>query len=143
MNTRTIIKVVAGFDAQGDPEEFTWDLFPLIPPAATKHLDSNGLPKIGAKIVRGMILVGLIGKSETYDAGKRPNTIEIQGLGRAYVNAKYGHMWLNKSAYAGDEACGTVLSARIELQDGISVAVVEIEKSPIPTPDQPPSTPRG
>jgi DNA-directed RNA polymerase subunit beta len=123
----TLIEVCAGIDAKGDPDEFTWDLFPLVPSEDTLHLQENGLPKVGTNIRPGMIIVGAIGKTEEFDPGNLPNAVEIQYFGRDHVKEKYGHMWLNKSRYADDIHAGVVKFSRIESRAGREVAVVGIQ----------------
>lgn len=125
-----VINVVAQLDATGEFEVFTFDLFPLVPAEATLHLEESGLPKIGTRIEKGMVIVGLIGKSESFDLDNRPTALEIHGEGRDHVCKKYGHMWVDRSTYANDQQTGVVSAARIENCEGGFVAIVEIEPQP-------------
>jgi DNA-directed RNA polymerase beta subunit len=47
-------KVLAEDDATGEPEEISWDLFPLVDSNATLHLDQDGLAKVGTKMEPGL-----------------------------------------------------------------------------------------
>ena len=112
---RTIqIQVALQRDELGEPEEFSWDLFPVVDTALTLHLDQNGLPKKGTVIRPGMIVVGKIGKSSSYDPLNEPDAREIHCCEFAELSSKYGHMWRDTSYYARPEDCGTVEDAWIE-----------------------------
>lgn len=112
----------------GELEEFTWDLFPVVPGNFTLHLDSNGLPKKGTKIVSGMIVIGKIAKTLAFDPRLRPTALEIQGEKFEALQEKYGHMWKNTSVYANKETEGIVGDAYFEKDGGVLKAVVEIER---------------
>jgi DNA-directed RNA polymerase beta subunit len=73
------ITVIADKDELGEPEEFTWDLFPVVDSKATLHLDANGLPKVGTRTTPGMILVGKIGKTRSFDRSRQPSALELHG----------------------------------------------------------------
>lgn len=106
-----VIEIRRERDSAGDLEEFTWDLFPVLPAEVTLHLDSNGLPKLGTEIRPGMIVVGKIGRSPTYDSNCQPTSIEANGLSFDELHAKYAHQWRNTSFYATPETVGTVTEA--------------------------------
>jgi DNA-directed RNA polymerase beta subunit len=121
------VEVMVGKDARGEPEELTWDLFPVVDARLTLHLDTHGLPKIGTRILPGMILVGKIGTTELYDPKKKPNALEIHALPFEELRARFGAMWRDSSLYADDETSGIVKSAYIEDHDGRQKAVVILE----------------
>jgi DNA-directed RNA polymerase beta subunit len=121
------IEVVANIDELGEPEEFTFDLFPVVDSRATLHLAASGLPKIGTRIVPGMILVGKIGKTRTYDPSRTPSCLEIHGLPFDELRSQFGHMWSDSSLYADSETAGVVKQASIECVAGKQVAVIVIE----------------
>lgn len=66
------IEVRQSADGTGQLEEFTWDLFPLVDASETLHLDESGLPKVGSHIKPGMIIVGKISKTRSYDPERQP-----------------------------------------------------------------------
>ena len=74
------IEVRQSADGTGQLEEFTWDLFPLVDASETLHLDRSGLPKVGSLIKPGMIVVGKIAKTRSYDPERQPTALEVQGL---------------------------------------------------------------
>jgi DNA-directed RNA polymerase beta subunit len=122
-----MIEVQQGLDETGEPEEFSWDLFPLVDASQTLHLGETGLPKVGTRIRPGMIIVGKIGKSRFYDPDAQPTALEIHGLDLEDIRNKYGKMWNNTSFYASQEHSGIVRDAFIECRNGSLVAVVEIQ----------------
>ena len=122
------VEVVAGTDGMGEPEEFTWDLFPVVDPQKTTHLSANGLPKPGTHIVPGMILVGKIGKARTYDSSRQPTSLEIQGLPFDELRSRYGSMWEDSSLYADSQTSGIVKDAFIDSYQGKQRAVVLLEE---------------
>lgn len=136
------LEVVAGTDELGEPEEFTWDLFPVVDPKKTLHLDTNGLPKVGTRIVPGMIVVGKIGKtrdtpSERFFSGfapPGPTTLEMYGLPFEELHARYGHMWKDSSLYADCQTTGIVKEAYLEDCCGKKRAVVVLEVNNASTP---------
>jgi len=121
------IEVEQGIDELGEPEEFTFDLFPIVNGTETLHLDENGLPKIGTCIQPGMIIIGKIGKTKKYDQDFQPNALEVHGWPAGQVSAKYGHMWKNTSVHATATTCGVVTKAYLEQAASEIRAVVEIE----------------
>jgi DNA-directed RNA polymerase beta subunit len=121
------VEVVADTDEVGEPEEFTWDLFPVVDSKATLHLGANGLPKVGTRVYPGMILVGKIGKTRTYDPSRQPSCLELHGLSPDELRSRYGHMWKDSSLYADATMVGVVTGAAIETVQGREVAVVVIE----------------
>lgn len=123
---RMRITLDQGLDGQGDLEEFTWDLLPLVDPQHTRHLDENGLPRIGTQILTGMIVVGKLGKSLEFNEAAVPSSLEIQGLPFPALRAQYGHLWTNGSYYATEELFGTVEDAHFEKVNGRLRAVVEL-----------------
>ena len=123
---RTRIEVEQELDDQGDLEEFTWDLLPVVDPQQTRHLDENGLPRIGTPILAGMILVGKLGKSSAFNELEQPSSLEIQGLPFAALRARYGHLWKDTSRYATEELHGTVENAHFEKVNGKLRAIVEL-----------------
>lgn len=66
-------------DERKELEEFSFDLFLLIPDERTVHLEENGLAKVGIIIKPGMILIGKIGKTRAYDPTNQPNSLEVHG----------------------------------------------------------------
>ena len=116
-----------GTDDYGDPEEFSWDLFPVVDSRRTLHLDQDGLPKLGTKIVPGMIIIGKIGKAKDYDPEHQPSALEIHGLEPEDLRRKYGHMWRDSSLYADEDAIGIVNRAFLEkTSNGAIKAIVEL-----------------
>jgi DNA-directed RNA polymerase beta subunit len=122
------IEVQQGADEIGELEEFTWDLFPLVDASETTHLDESGLPKVGSRIGPGMIIVGKIAKTRSYDPERQPTALEIHGLDFPTLRDRYGHMWQDRSLYADETRSGVVRDAYFESQNGSTVAVVQIEK---------------
>jgi DNA-directed RNA polymerase beta subunit len=122
------IEVVAETDELGEAEEITADLFPLVDPTTTLHLHANGLPKIGTRIVPGMILVGKIGKSRDYDPSRQPTALEIHGLSFPELRSRFGGMWRDSSLYADIGTTGIVMQTSIGMVHGRRVAVVLIEE---------------
>jgi DNA-directed RNA polymerase beta subunit len=122
------IEVQQGADETGELEEFTWDLFPLVDASETTHLDESGLPKVGSHIKPGMIIVGKIARTHSYDPERQPTALEIQGLDLQTLRSAYGHMWQDRSLYADETRSGIVRDAFFESQNGSTVAVVQIEK---------------
>ena len=122
------IEVQQNVDETGELEEFTWDLFPLVDASETTHLDESGLPKLGARIKAGMIIVGKIAKSRSYDPERQPTALEIQGLDRRTLCSKYGGMWHDTSLYADEAQSGLVRGASFVQRNGSTVAVILIEK---------------
>jgi hypothetical protein len=82
------IVVEAQLDEQGDLEEFSWDLFPLISARQTLHLRRDGLPHVGTVLVPGMIIVGKIGKSKNCEPHRRPTALETEGLDEAAIRER-------------------------------------------------------
>ncbi len=130
------ITVVAGRDELGEPEEFTWDLFPVVDSSVTLHLDTKGLPKVGTRITPGMIIVGKIGKTQKFDPSRQPNSLELHGLSFDELRSRFGDMWADRSLYADRDTAGIVEQASIETVHGQQVAVVlmnvEAEKPALP-----------
>jgi DNA-directed RNA polymerase beta subunit len=122
------LEVMAGTDELGATEEFTWDLFPVVDPQQTTHLDTNGLPKVGTRIVPGMIVVGKIGKTGNYDASRQPTALEIHGLPFAELRSRYGSMWKDSSLYADSQTTGIVKEAFLEDCCGKRRAVIILER---------------
>jgi len=132
MNTK--VEVIAGTDELGEPEEFTWDLFPAVDPQQTTHLNTDGLPKVGTLILPGMIIVGKIGKTRNYDASHQPTALEIHGLPFDELGSRYGSMWKDSSLYADSQTTGVVKEAYLEDCGGKKRAVVILERDSGPTP---------
>ena len=127
MKTMRLI-VSQGVDATGEREEFTWDMFPLVDSADTAHLNDQGLPKVGTQIHEGMIIVGKWGKTKSYDERNLPTSLELHGLTRAQLIARFGHFWKETSLRADASMVGVVASATLE-QDGEGFrAVVEVKR---------------
>ena len=122
------IEVLQGIDETGQPEEFTFDLFPAIDCTRTVHLDENGLPSLGSRILPGMVLVGKIGRTRLYDAANQPNSLELHALSFHELHAKYGQMWRDTSVYATDETSGIVTKAELIEEAGLKKAVVEVRR---------------
>ena len=125
------IEVQQSADETGELEEFTWDLFPLVDASETLHLDRSGLPKVGSLIKPGMIIVGKIAKTRSYDPERQPTALEIHGLDLQTLRSTYGHMWQDTSLYADEARSGVVRDAFLECRDGSTVAVVQIEKDAV------------
>src|SRR5262245_54651714 len=98
--------VIQGLDERGEPEEFTFDLFPTIDSEQTLHLDESGLPKIGTEIKEGMILVGKGGASKDFSRDRLPTALEYHALSREELMEKYGHLWRITCHYADCESVG-------------------------------------
>lgn len=119
--------ITQGFDATGEREEFTWDMFPLVDSTETAHLDDRGLPKVGTQIREGMIVVGKWGKTKGYDERGLPTSLELHGLPKAELIAKFGHFWKVTAVRADASMVGVVASARLEPDRGAFQAIVEIQ----------------
>ena len=122
------VEVLQNVDETGDLEEFTWDLFPLVDPVETSHLDEFGLPKVGSHIKEGMILVGKIAKTREYNPERQPTAIEIQGINRQILCMRYGDMWRDTSVYADKAQAGVVKDASFVHRNGSTVALILIER---------------
>jgi DNA-directed RNA polymerase beta subunit len=117
-------------DETGVPEEFSWDLFPLVKIDQTSHLDRQGLPKLGTNILPGMIVIGKIARTHEYNRRTPPSSLEIHGMSFEELKEKYGMMWVDRSYYADQATCGVVKRAEFErLPNDLLRAVVEIEPS--------------
>src|SRR5215472_16806893 len=123
----TKVEVMAGTDELGEPEDFTWDLFPVVHPQQTAHLNTDGLPKVGTHIAPGMIIVGKIGKTRNYDASRQPTALEIHGLPFDELRSRYGSMWKDSSLYADSQTTGIVKEAYLEDYGGKKRAVVILD----------------
>lgn len=123
------IEVTPALDEQGEWEEFTWDLVPVVPAEATMHLQGDGLPKIGAFVPAGGILVGKIGKTKAFRADKVPTALELHGLEFGALNARFGSMWYDASCYATSETAGNVVEAYFETTESRPHAIVVIGKN--------------
>lgn len=121
------LETIAGTDELGEPEEFTWDLIPVVDPRATAHLEANGLPKLGTRLVPGMIVVGKIGKTRRYDPSRQPTALELHGLSFDELRSRFGEMWKDSSLYADQNTSGVVTEATIKTVKGNEVAVVLID----------------
>ncbi len=115
-------------DEIGLPEEFTWDLFPIVRAESTLHLEGKGLPKIGTKITPGMIIIGKRGNAKNYRPEKAPTAFDAHIFSFEELKLKFGEMYYEKSLYATEEMEGTVVNAYIEEHNGKLRAVVEIAK---------------
>ena len=122
------IEIRQDVDETGSLEEFTWDLFPLVDASTTLHLEGSGLPRVGSQIEPGMILVGKIARTLSYDPSHQPTPLEIHGLDRQALRQKYGHMWRDTSHYADESQSGTVMSASFVQRDELVFAIVLIVK---------------
>ena len=125
-STRTFI-VSQELDEIGEPEEFSWDLWPLVDPNKTLHLNENGLPKIGTKLTPGMILVGKIGKTKSYQTDRKPTTLEINALTFEEIHRQFGHLWADRSTYVPEGIFGVVLQSELSvIADGKVSANIKI-----------------
>ena len=115
-------------DALGELEVFTFDLFAVVPPEKTRHLEENGLPRIGTKLSPGDIVIGRLAKSRTHDTSVRIDDRDLYVLSFEELNKKYGHMWVNRSVYAAANQVGTVKSARLVEENGVTRAIVELDQ---------------
>jgi hypothetical protein len=123
---RTVqIVVEQGLDEKGQPEEFTWDLYPLVDSAEMQHLTDDGLPKKGTFIKQGMVIVGKTGRGHAFDPEKLPNSLELHALDREQLGAKYRDYWTNTSCYASRDM-GRVTGARFETRGGKLCAIVDL-----------------
>lgn len=75
----------------------------------------------------GMILVGKIGKTRSYDPLRQPTALEIHGLPFDELRSRFGGMWRDSSVYVDVETAGIVKQASVETVQGRQVAVVLIE----------------
>ena len=88
-----LIEVGRDRDSTGNLEEFTCGFVSRgSRPIHTMHLNADGLPKIGTEIRPGMILVGKIGKSSTFNPDRQPTPGEANWLNFEEMQAKYGIM---------------------------------------------------
>ena len=124
------IEVLQELDELGEPEQFTWDLFPIVDSSKTLHLDQNGLPKAGTYVRPGMIVVGKIGKTAKWNPSSQPSALEIHGSHSSELNRKYGAMWKDSSLYATESLCGIVERAYLEDTPSGLRAVVELTPTP-------------
>lgn len=120
------VEVNQEVDEYGLPVEFTWDLFPVVAAGETLHLDENGLPNKGTLIQPGMILVGKIGRTMTFDPFVKPSALEVHGLSFEELSAKYGHMWRNYSVIATSQHSGVVESAFLKETASGAKAIIEL-----------------
>lgn len=121
------ISIRPDVDETGSLEEFTWDLWPLVPADQTLHLDTHGLPKTGTVLHPGMVLIGKIGQTLRYTPERAPTALEKQGVDFETLRVKYGDMWKDGSLYVTPDTIGVIVAAYfVEDKLGTS-AVVEIE----------------
>jgi DNA-directed RNA polymerase beta subunit len=113
-------------DEKNQPEEFTCDLYPLVDSIKLLHLDDNGLPRKGTAIRAGMVVVGKTGRGPRFDPQHMPTSLELNGLPREELAARYANYWTDTSHYASKETEGIVESACFETVDSKLCAVVEI-----------------
>jgi hypothetical protein len=117
-------------DETGSLEELTCQLFPVVEEQRTLHLDPRGLPLPGTLLRRGMILVGKLGKTRTFDPLRRATCLDFgAGAPLATLRARYGDMWRDGCVYATQEVTGVVRSARVEDGDTGPVAVIVVERA--------------
>jgi DNA-directed RNA polymerase beta subunit len=128
MSNITKLEIDCGTDDWGESEEFTWDLFPVVDPTKTLHLLEDGLPKIGARITPGMVLVGKIGKSRYFDPNHEPTALDVHSLPFEELKSRYGSMWKDTSLYADTHIKGIVKEAYFEVSNGRKKAVVVLER---------------
>lgn len=109
-------------------EQLTFDLFAIVPSDHTLHLDSNGLPTVGTLIAEGMIVIGKIGRTESYDPHNLPSCLQMNKLSFEQLRQMCGHMFYDGSTYASREMVGRVTKAFVtgDNCDG-RIAYVEIE----------------
>jgi hypothetical protein len=123
---RTVqIVVEQGLDEKGQPEEFTWDLYPLVDNAETQHLTDDGLPKKGTFIKQGMAVVGKRGRGAAFNPNKLPTSLEMYAWDRRQIAAMYPDYWVDTSCYASQDM-GRVTGARFETRGGKLCAVVDL-----------------
>jgi DNA-directed RNA polymerase beta subunit len=120
------IIVPQGVDCQGEPEEFTVDLYPLVDSRLLLHINEDGLPIPGTHVKKGMIIVAKTGRGPSFDSKHMPNSLELHGLPREELADRYKNYWTNTSCYATSEMEGTVEKAYFQTVDGKLCAVVEI-----------------
>ena len=119
------IEVAIGVDEVGDTEELTWDLIPIVDAEQTKHLDEIGLPKPGTMLRPGMIMVGKIGKTKAYIAGRKPTDLELHSLGFGELQRQFAYLWNDCSERVPAAFYGVVVESRLETRDdGTNIAVV-------------------
>lgn len=117
----TLVRVEQSPDALGDPEVFSFDLWPVVEDTQTLHLDENGLPRPGTVMLPRMVLVGRIGKSSTYNSENEPTSLEIHAMTPLAARGKFGHMWHDNCVYVASGATFEVLSARLIINDNGSM----------------------
>ena len=121
-------KVEVSRDELGKFEETTWDLFPLLEPELTKHLDEDGLPKTGTLLKPGMVLVGKIGKTEAYLVDRKPTDLEIHDLSFGDLREQFGHLWKDASVRMPNGVTGNVVASEIlNTSDGKRFAVIQVD----------------
>ena len=114
-------------DEMGVLEEYTNDLADFVTPDIA-HLDSDGLPRIGAEIRPGMILIGKIGGKKVDDHAKTMNELERLCASRDELRTYWQKRGYDGSLYAPGECVGNVVAAYFDVDaDGNKVAVVEME----------------
>ena len=133
-NTEIVIE--QGCDQNGQPEEFTWDLYPLVDSSELQHLTDEGLPKEGTLIRKGMVVVGKRGRGTAFDPEKLPNSLEMHSCKREEVASKYANFWTNTSFYAAQDM-GHVAKAYFETRGSKLCAVVELTSEPSQFTNQP------
>jgi hypothetical protein len=118
---------VQGTDELGNPEEFTSDGYLVLEHCKLAHLQNNGLPTVGTKIVPGMVLIAKFGATKSYSREKLPNDLESLTTEEEKLIQKYAGMFYDASVYAPECTRGRVSKAYFTEEGGKNVAVVEIE----------------
>ena len=121
-----LIQVDQQIDELGEPEVFTWDLFPLVEAQKTAHLYDEGLPRLGTRITPGMIIIGKIAKTRDFDPNNQPNAVEKHTWTLDELRETYGAMWKDTSVYATRDTSGIVSLAMIVQVGDRFRAVVEL-----------------
>lgn len=124
-----VVQFTRELDELGAFVEMSWDLFPLVDADRTSHLSQDGLPKVGTRILPGMILIGAIGKSRSFDPNRQPSALEIHGLAFDEIRRYYGDMWVDASVYADANSTGVVKEAKFLDEYHASVFLTDDEIS--------------
>jgi len=119
-------------DEQGRLEEFCSDAGYILKRETTRHLQDNGLPKIGTYVQPGICLIAKFGATSSYSKSRMPSEMESLASDEDELIERYGHMFYDGSLYVPDGVFGVVTNADFSLNEaGRKLAIVEIECKPL------------
>lgn len=123
---RTTLRCTLERDEAGESEEFTNDIDYVTNAEDLTHLQSNGLPKVGARVIPGMVVVGKLGRRKGASPG-RMNELELLSATERELQDYYREWLYDGSLYVPDGCVGKVVSASVTTIEGVTQAVVEID----------------